>query len=321
MGGILGACMLLMIAAQLLVGHWLLAALACAVVLCSIYCFFHGRKLMRRAQNERSACQPLPVPEVGDLLSQAAEYREALAKTEQAHAAADAARRRAEDLAAQGGQLFDTLEMLYPPAQSKAATAAQLSATERDLECVRTELARAEGALAHMGGAVDLEARQDELDGQLAQRLEEYDALSVALDAMSAANDALRERFSPALNQTAGEIFSRLTGERWGKLSLARDFTAQAAGADGGRLRPWLALSAGTAEQLYLSVRLAVCQLTVPDAPMVLDDALAAFDDQRMALALDYLQKAGADRQILLFSCHSREADWAAGRNVSVIRL
>ena len=54
---------------------------------------------------------------------------------------------------------------------------------------------------------------------------------------------------------------------------------------------------------------------------MVLDDALAAFDDQRMALALDYLQKAGADRQILLFSCHSREADWAAGRNVSVIRL
>lgn len=80
-----------------------------------------------------------------------------------------------------------------------------------------------------------------------------------------------------------------------------------------------LALSTGTAEQLYLAVRLAVCQLTAPDAPILLDDALAAFDDGRMALALALLKELGEERQILLFSCHRREAEWAKAHDVPVI--
>ncbi|MBD5085438.1 MAG: AAA family ATPase [Clostridiales bacterium] len=320
MGGILGACMLLMVAAQLLASHWPLAALACAVVLCGIYCFFHGRKLMRHARDEQTACQPVPVPETGDLLNQAAEYRETLAAAQQARAAEAAARRRVDDLAAQGGQLFDTLEMLYPPAQSKAATAAQLSAVERELARVRDDLARTEGILTHMGGRSDIEARRGELDVQLTRRLEEYDALTTALEALSAANDALRQRFSPALNQKAGELFAALTGGRWPRLTLARDFSAQAAAEDT-LPRSSLALSTGTAEQLYLAVRLAVCALTVPGAPIVLDDALTAFDDARCALALALLKEQARDRQILLFSCHGREAGWATAHDVPVIQL
>ena len=276
------------------------------------------QKINREALNK---IHDLPVPETGDLLNQAAEYREALAKAEQAKAAEAAARRRVDDLAAQGGQLFDTLEYLYPPAQSKAATTAQLAAVERELTRTRDDLARAEGALAHMGGAEDAEARRAQLDEQLAQRLKEYDALTTALDALSAANAALRERFSPALNREAGEIFAALTGGRWDRLALARDFTAQA-GAEGDALpRTWLALSAGTADQLYLAVRLAICRLTVPDAPILLDDALAAFDDGRCVLALDYLRRAAEGRQILLFSCHSREAEWAEAHGIPVIHL
>ncbi len=320
-GAILGACMLLMAAAQALGGNWLAAALSCMAALAGAFCLFHGRKLARRAQAQRSACKPVPIPETGDLLSQAAEYRETLAQSQQARAAADAARRRVDDLAAQGGQLFDTLELLHPPAQSKAATAAQLSAVERELARIRDELARTEGVLAHMGGAEELEDRRSGLDARLSQRLEEYDALAIALDALSAANDALRQRFSPALNQKAGELFAALTGGRWPRLTLARDFSAQAAGEGSALPRPSLALSTGTAEQLYLAVRLAVCALTVPDAPLVLDDALSAFDDGRMALALELLKGQGAQRQILLFSCHSREAEWARAHNVPVLKL
>ena len=279
---------------------------------------------LRRERINRLAwdeLRPVPINEGGDWLVQAAEYQTALAKAEQAKVAEAAARRRMEDLAAQGGQLADTLELLHTPAQSKAATAAQLAAVEREIERCRDELARAEGALAHLGGGEDAEARRTELGGQLAKRLEEYDALTAALDALSAANSALRERFSPALNREAGTIFSALTGGRWPHLSLARNFTAQAVREDETLPRSWLSLSAGTAEQLYLSVRLAVCALTVPDAPLVLDDALAAFDDKRCALALDCLNETARKRQILLFSCHSREADWAAAHNVPVLRL
>lgn len=70
-------------------------------------------------------------------------------------------------------------------------------------------------------------------------------------------------------------------------------------------------LSQGTADQLYLAVRLAICQMVLPAeqaAPILLDDALVTFDDKRLAAALDYLAELGAERQILLFTCQSREA-------------
>ena len=275
-------------------------------------------KINRRVLDE---LHPIPVPEGEDWLAQAAEYRETLAKAQQARLAEAAARRRADDLAAQGGQLFDTLEFLHTPAQSKTATAARLGAVERELERARRELARTEGALAQMGGGEAAELRLGEIDGQLAARQEEYDALDIALDALSAANDALRERFSPALNREAGAIFAALTGGQYGELSLARDFSAQATQRDGLLPRPALALSTGTAEQLYLAARLAVCRLTLPDAPIVLDDALSAFDDGRMALALDYLKTLAQERQILLFSCHHRESEWAKSHGCTTAAL
>ena len=46
----------------------------------------------------------------------------------------------------------------------------------------------------------------------------------------------------------------------------------------------------------------------------MLDDALANFDDRRMALALECLEELGEERQILLFTCHSRENAWRQGR-------
>ena len=66
-------------------------------------------------------------------------------------------------------------------------------------------------------------------------------------------------------------------------------------------------------DQLYLAVRLAVCQLALPGedpAPLVLDDALSDFDDSRMALALNCLRDLSRERQVLLFTCHSREQRW-----------
>ena len=318
MGGFLGAGMLLMLAASLLNGSWLIAPFCALAVLAWVICLFHGRKLARRAR-ETLSIPTIPIPEDENWLAQAAEYREELAKAQQARAAEAAARRRMDDLAAQGGQLFDTLELLHEPSQPKAATAAQLAAVERELAWVQKELARVEGELSHMGAPEDVEARRGELDGQLARRLEEYDALTAALEALGAANDQLRQRFSPALNEKAGGLFAALTGGRWDRLTLARDFSAQAAGEGTVRPHSALALSTGTAEQLYLAVRLAVCQLTAPDAPILLDDALATFDDGRMALALALLKGLAEERQILLFSCHRREAEWAKAHDVPVI--
>ena len=71
-------------------------------------------------------------------------------------------------------------------------------------------------------------------------------------------------------------------------------------------MRPGIWRSDGTVDQLYLALRLAVSRALLPGAPLVLDDALTRFDDRRLAAALELLRRE--DRQILLFTCQSREA-------------
>ena len=316
-----GLCIAAFCAVCLLMQEWTVRAASGAGLLAALMVLIHGLVQSSRAKKEEDAARPVPVPEADDLLAEVAAYRAELIQVQQATAAADAAHRRVEDLSAQGGQLADTLEMIPPPAQSKLTMTARLGAVERELERCQTEQARTEGALDQMGNIEQMSARLAQVEVQLPQRVEEYNALNIALEALSAADSALRERFSPALNREAGLIFSTLTGGRYPRMSLARDFTAQAV-AEGDMIpHSALALSTGTAEQLYLAVRLAVCKLSLPDAPILLDDALTAFDDERMGLALEYLQGLAKERQILLFSCHRREAEWAKAHHCTVVEL
>ena len=89
-------------------------------------------------------------------------------------------------------------------------------------------------------------------------------------------------------------------------LTLDRNLTA-AVGRRGDSLPHTEAyLSRGTKDQLYLALRLALCE-TNADCPIILDDALVTFDDERLGYALDYLRALAQERQILLFTCQHRE--------------
>lgn len=103
------------------------------------------------------------------------------------------------------------------------------------------------------------------------------------------------------------------TGGRYEDVLLDRSFAASVREEGGAVSRRSLALSQGTSDQLYLAVRLAICDLVLPQKerpPLILDDALANFDDQRMAQTLDYLVERSKKGQIILFTCQSREGKY-----------
>ena len=231
--------------------------------------------------------------------------------------------RRREDLAAQGGQDFDTLEFLHTPERAPEETDRLLSRTREQLERTQEELNQALGRRKAMGDPAALSAQREKLAEQLARRREEHAALILAMETLQQANGQLQERFSPALNHLAGDYLARLTGQAYASLTLNRDLegTAQRTG----DILPHSALylSRGTADQLYLAVRLAICALCLEEKPpIILDDALAAFDDVRLALALDLLRELGKEQQVLLFSCQSREQQFLpAGDNVTHLAL
>ena len=201
--------------------------------------------------------------------------------------------------------------------QAAAPTSAVQSAA---LPGLRQRLAEARSAADRLSGQLQAQASPQTLLSQIqqmtarqAQLEQEYAALSLAEDALTAANTDLQNRFSPALGRQAAEIFRSLTDGRYSAVTLDRAFhlTAQPTGDSIPRAAGLL--SAGTGDQLYLAVRLAICQLifTGEDpAPIILDDALVNFDDTRCASALRYLKDLSHRQQILLFTCHRREADF-----------
>lgn len=213
---------------------------------------------------------------------------------------------------------------LTPVQGDPAQLAAQLSAVRGELSRASDTAARLLGELNSLGDRLELEAQRNSLLEELDKRQDEYDAITAALDALKAADDALRERFSPAVNQKAGEYLAALTGGKYGKAALTRQFQALAQEAGDVALRSDLTLSAGTAQQLYLALRLAMCELALPQTepcPIVLDDVLDAFDDQRAKLALGCLLDIARTRQVLLFSCHSRERELLRGTDAETVFL
>ena len=78
----------------------------------------------------------------------------------------------------------------------------------------------------------------------------------------------------------------------------------------GAVMRPAAAMSCGTADQMYLALRLAMCRKLLPeDAPLLLDDALVNFDAHRAAAALRVLRAEAEKRQVILFTCRRFEED------------
>jgi uncharacterized protein YhaN len=99
-----------------------------------------------------------------------------------------------------------------------------------------------------------------------------------------------------------------MTGNRYDKLTLDQDLSLQAGAENEDILRSALWRSDGTADQLYLALRLAVSAELTPRAPLILDDALVRFDDVRLKAAINILKDEGRRKQVILFTCQSREA-------------
>lgn len=235
----------------------------------------------------------------------------ALAKLEGARRVLELAR------AALGPEPRKPEQVSATPRRSYQETVAMLAAVSDEIGRRERMVAAAEGELRSLGDPDALEAELERKREELGRRQEEFDALSLAIACMAAANETMQARFSPALNQRAGELMATLTGGKYDQLTLTRTFEALAR--QSGEVLPHsvLALSQGTADQLYLAVRLAVCDLTLSQddpPPLVLDDALANFDDARMGLALEHLVERGQRQQILLFTCHSREREYLGRR-------
>ena len=213
--------------------------------------------------------------------------------------------------------LPDPEETLPRPVLSREQVDAALPQARDLLQAARSRVDGLTGQLRSMDSRESLQAQQDQCRARLDTLQTEYDAIALAMDALTQANNHLQNRFSPALGAETARIFSALTAGRYDKVLLDRSLSLSAQPAGDAVPRALALLSQGAGDQLYLAARLAICRMVLPQdkaVPLILDDALANFDDTRMAAALDWLLEESRTRQILLFTCHRREGDYLRDR-------
>lgn len=198
--------------------------------------------------------------------------------------------------------------------ESGTGEAAALYQRKCALESVRTRLrtqqAQLTGAALAIGDPMALGSEHAQLLEQRDALERQYAAIALAIETLGRADSELQSRFSPQLAQKAADYMDYLTDGRYDELVLARDLSAKARSADDPTPRDTAYLSAGTADLLYLSVRLALCELTCPaddPCPLVLDDTLVNFDDARAKRAMALFHEIAQHRQVILFTCHERD--------------
>lgn len=186
--------------------------------------------------------------------------------------------------------------------------------TEKFLEQAMQERQFLKEKQGNYQGRMETMGQEDALKRQLAATNERiarlnrtYAALDLAQTTLMAATAELQRRFAPKIAREAQCIFGKLTDGRYDRLTISQDLSLQAGAEEESVLHTAQWRSEGTVDQMYFALRLAVSRALIPNAPLVMDDALVRFDDVRHAAAMKILKEEGENRQIILFTCQNRE--------------
>ena len=132
-------------------------------------------------------------------------------------------------------------------------------------------------------------------------------AIDLAQDTMQELSMSIRDSFGLYLNKTASELISGITGGIYSSMSIDENLNAFLNTKR--KLIPLEQVSSGTADQIYLALRLAAAKFIqngIDRLPLVFDDSFVLYDDDRLKTALAWLSKAYSG-QIIVFTCHKRE--------------
>lgn len=199
----------------------------------------------------------------------------------------------------------DTLTM------DKEQTMVEITRAKELLQRCRIQLGQCQGKMEVLPDAAILQSQLAFAQRRLKELEKTYQALDFGQKALEAAMQELQRRFAPRITRRAGQFLSRLTQGQYDRISIGEDLSIQAAKESENTLRTAQWRSDGTSDQMYLALRLAVWEALNPHAPLILDDALIRFDQQRLSCALQLLKELSRQRQIILLSCQDREQNLA----------
>ncbi len=199
--------------------------------------------------------------------------------------------------------------------QALEGSEARLEELQRERDAAIGQHRDAQRARLDLEASADLATLETETESLRTELAGAVDTWRTTTLARALIDDTLREferTRQPAVLAEASRTFASITRGRYDRIvqdETARDIAVL--DARSGR-RPVDALSRGTAEQLYLCIRLALAAEFARRSeplPLVLDDVFVNFDPERAHAVAQVVAEFAQTHQVLAFTCHPSTRD------------
>lgn len=140
-------------------------------------------------------------------------------------------------------------------------------------------------------------------------------ACEIAIENMNETIREVRGNFGSVLNSNVIDYFKKITNNEYSDVMVADSYDMKVR--KGKEILPGGALSNGTNDQLYLSLRLSFIDMIYKgvEYPLIVDEAFVQYDDFRIERALDMLLSTDF-AQLIIFTCQQREENIFNNRKV-----
>jgi uncharacterized protein YhaN len=199
----------------------------------------------------------------------------------------------------------------------------QIESARSEIADIRSDLAgieeRLSSGLHGLRLLVDVDEEIDAVEQTISSLALHGEALQLAQQQLEAAAEEYHRNFLPRLNRIVGRNISQITGGRYEQLQIDHA-NFQVSLYLPNSLYPIKpdVLSRGAQEQIYLMLRLGLTELMSSGRerlPLILDDPLVNYDQDRLQHGLDFLAGIAESGQVLLFTKDAEIARWFEARH------
>ena len=142
-------------------------------------------------------------------------------------------------------------------------------------------------------------------------------SMNLAKELLEKAYEKMKNTVTPKFTENLSKNIDEITDGKYTNV-MVQDDNGLVVELENGNYVEANRLSIGTIDQLYLSVRLSMTEdLSKEKMPIILYEAFAYYDTQRLKNILKYLVDTYPDRQIIILTCTEREKSIFDEYNIS----
>ena len=181
-----------------------------------------------------------------------------------------------------------------------------LNKNKLDLQTIKV---KDENISLKLENMINLKEEYDELKEELQDLEKRNNAINLTKELLTKAYINMKNNVTPKFTENLSKNISEISDGKYTKVKVSDDKGLIIENKYGEYI-PAELLSIGTIDQLYLSLRLSMIDdLSSEKMPIILDEAFAYYDDNRLENILKFLNDNMKEHQVIIFTCTKREQE------------